>query len=108
VVALRIKADGTIGYKDKTDACEHDEFLAMLRVVERKLGELGDRILSGQIDISPYRLGQLSPCSRCEYSSVCRFDVAFNGYNFLSRMTRPEVLLKAMQQAREGDNVGQG
>ncbi|WP_428939794.1 PD-(D/E)XK nuclease family protein [Fontivita pretiosa] len=107
VLSLYINANGAIGHKDRTDGCEHAEFVALLRMVERKLAELGDRILSGQIDIAPYRLGRDSPCSGCEYSAVCRFDVAFNRYNFLSGMKRQEALAKAVQQAQEGGHGGQ-
>jgi ATP-dependent helicase/nuclease subunit B len=62
-----------------------------LKLVSAKLGELADGILSGKIDVTPYRLNDTSPCPRCEYKSVCRFDPAINRYNHLKPIGREEV-----------------
>lgn len=92
VLQLSLKQDGTIGNRNTSDACESEEFAAMLKVVERKLVELADEILAGRIDVAPYRIRQTSPCPHCEYRSVCRFDVGMNFYRTLPSMGREQVL----------------
>ena len=102
VVNLFVKNDGTMGRKSSTDGCESDEFSAMLQLVERKLTQLADRILAGEIKAWPYRIGQDNACLRCEYKSVCRFDVPPNEYHFLPAMKREDVLARAIEECRDG------
>jgi ATP-dependent helicase/nuclease subunit B len=99
VVNVYIKSDGTLGNRNNSDACERAEFSAMLKLAERKLTELADQIISGRIDPAPYRSGQLSPCAGCEYGSICRFELPLNRYRMLPRMTREQVLAKALEEA---------
>ncbi|GAI98376.1 unnamed protein product, partial [marine sediment metagenome] len=61
---------------------------------ERKMLQLVEEILSGGIDVRPYRLSGKSPCSYCEYNSVCRFDWQINDYNPLVSFGKTEVLEK--------------
>jgi len=51
-----------------------DEFL------KHKLGCICGDILRGKFDIEPYKKNNFSPCSYCEYSSICRFDPASDDY----------------------------
>jgi ATP-dependent helicase/nuclease subunit B len=99
VVQLFINKDGALGRKNYSDGCENAEFSALLRLVERKLGELTDRILGGDISVAPYRISQISPCPNCEYRSVCRFDVAVNSYRPLDSIKREDVLARAIEEA---------
>lgn len=92
VVAASINKDGSLGRRNTSDAADGEEFRAILRIVAHKMAELGDGILSGKIDIAPYRLNQTSPCPRCAYRGVCRFDPAINRYNHLTSLTREDVL----------------
>jgi len=92
VVQAYVKQDGSFGYRDNSDVAESEEFRAILRQVAGKLGELADGILSGRIEIAPYRLKETSPCPNCEYQSVCRFDPAINRYNHLSPIDREELM----------------
>jgi ATP-dependent helicase/nuclease subunit B len=93
------KKDGSIGHKNNSDVADSSEFASLLRFVHRKLGQLADEILAGSIDVRPYRLVQESPCARCEFRSLCRFDVVFNRYLPLESLGREEVLTRAAQEA---------
>jgi ATP-dependent helicase/nuclease subunit B len=102
VVQLYVKSDGTLGNRNNSDGCDSSEFSAMLDLVQRKLGELADRMLSGDITISPYRINQTSACMRCEYRCVCRFDVTVNRYHQLVPMKREDVLSRVMKERGDG------
>ncbi|HSU65594.1 MAG TPA: PD-(D/E)XK nuclease family protein [Tepidisphaeraceae bacterium] len=91
VVQAFIRQDGMLGRRNTSDVTESKEFREVLRLASAKLGDLADGILSGKIDIAPYRLNDSSPCSRCEYRSVCRFDPAINKYNYLKPISAEEV-----------------
>jgi ATP-dependent helicase/nuclease subunit B len=94
VVQAFIKQDGSLGRRNTSDVAESQEFRDLLKLVAAKLGELADGILSGRIDVAPYRLNDSSPCPRCEYRSLCRFDPAINKYNHLMPISREEVFAR--------------
>jgi ATP-dependent helicase/nuclease subunit B len=107
VVQAAIKQDGELGFKKSTDTAEADEFAALLRHVEKRIGELGDQIISGRIDVSPYRMGLVTPCPYCEYRPVCRFDVLTNRYHHLTVLGREAVLEKLTSGEDQGGCDGQ-
>ncbi len=86
--------DQQFGDYGKSAALRPDDFEKVLRFTEKKTVQLTEEILSGKIDVKPYRLSGKSPCSYCEYKSVCRFDWQINDYNFLESLGKPEVLEK--------------
>jgi len=89
--------DGQYGNYPKAGALRPGDFEAVLRFAERKIVELVQGILSGRIDVKPYRLRQKSPCSFCSYRSVCRFDWQINDYSLLEPVSKLQVLEKAGQ-----------
>jgi len=70
------------------------DFEKVLKFTERKILRLAEEILCGEISVRPYRLSGKSPCSYCEYNSVCRFDWQINDYNPLVSLGKTEVLEK--------------
>jgi ATP-dependent helicase/nuclease subunit B len=71
------------------------DFETTLDFAKRKTARLAEEILSGKIVVNPYRLGTQSPCSYCDYKSLCRFDWQINSYNPLEPLTKVAVLEKA-------------
>ncbi len=92
VVHCRINKDGSIGNINQSDAADAQAFRALLRYVERLIGELADELIDGIVDVQPYRMGQVTPCARCDFRSVCRFDPGINHYYHLDSMKRTTVL----------------
>jgi ATP-dependent helicase/nuclease subunit B len=87
--------DEQYGYYKNSDSLKPDDFEKTLTFTKNRIVRLAEEIISGKIDITPYRLNQKSPCSFCEYSSVCRFDWQINDYNVLESLGKFEVLEKA-------------
>ncbi|MBN2182349.1 MAG: exodeoxyribonuclease V subunit gamma [Sedimentisphaerales bacterium] len=87
--------DQQYGNYAKSASLKPDDFELVLKFAEDKIIRLAQEILSGKIDITPYRLGQNSPCGFCEYASVCRFDWQINDYHILDSPGKSEVLEKA-------------
>jgi ATP-dependent helicase/nuclease subunit B len=86
--------DGQYGNYSRSSALRPNDFEALLRFAESKALELAREILSGTIDVRPYRLKQKSPCSYCCYKPVCRFDWQINDYNLLESLGKLQVLGK--------------
>jgi ATP-dependent helicase/nuclease subunit B len=92
VVNCRVNKDGNVGDINRSDAADAEAFAALLRYVERRIGELADDLIGGGVDVMPYKMGDVTPCPRCDYRSVCRFDPAINHYLHLEPMKRSAVL----------------
>ena len=103
VVAARVNADGQFGDRNKSDVADPAEFAALLGYVRRRVGELADQILAGVVDIAPYRINRESPCPRCAYRGVCRFEPDINRYHFLTPLNREGVFRKLTEGTSEGE-----
>ena len=86
--------NGQYGDLGKSAALKPDDFEKVLKFTERKIVQLAEEIVSGKINVWPYRIGTESPCSYCKYKPVCRFDWQVNDYNFLEPLNKLQVLEK--------------
>jgi ATP-dependent helicase/nuclease subunit B len=87
------KEDGQpYGIYSKRGVLRPDDFENFLKFSQWKITELAEKLASGKIDISPYRLGQQSPCSYCEYKALCGFDWRINDYNHLAKTDKSKIL----------------
>ena len=80
------------GHANWSGALRPDVFEKVLRFTEKKIIQLAGQIVSGQIDVKPYRLSNVSPCNYCKYKAVCRFDWQINDYNFLDSLNKSQAL----------------
>jgi ATP-dependent helicase/nuclease subunit B len=89
-VSIR-KSDGGFGNRRASDVADKAEFEALLAHVRKKLGDLADAVLSGEVGIHPYRIGTDTPCPGCGYRAVCRFDPAVDHYRNFVPMGKEQV-----------------
>ena len=59
-----------------------EDFSNWLKYVEKKLTEIGNRIISGEIEASPYRIDDENACSYCDYRDICRFEMNVPGFEY--------------------------
>jgi ATP-dependent helicase/nuclease subunit B len=94
-----VTKDGSqYGYENASGALRPSDFQKVLKFTEKKIIQLSEEILSGGIEVKPYRLNQKSPCSYCKYKPVCRFDWQINEYNFLESLGKSGVLEKMARE----------
>jgi ATP-dependent helicase/nuclease subunit B len=86
------KENGQYGNYGKSGALKPEDFEKVFKITEGKIVELVGEILSGRIDVRPYRLGTATACSYCDYKAVCRFDWLINDRNLLEVVSKAEVL----------------
>lgn len=92
VIVLKLKNDGDPS-QQANDSATAAEFAALVAHVRRKLAELTDQILDGVIEIRPRRLGDSTPCTNCDFRSLCRFEFSTgNRYLDITPMKRKDVL----------------
>ena len=101
VVNAHVKQDGSFGYLKNSDVAETAQFTALRSHVRKVLLHLGQRILSGEIQLRPYKMNTESACARCTFKSVCRFDPTINGYTHVTAEARDQILNALAQEATD-------
>ena len=76
----------------RSGALKPGDFEGFMDLAKSHISQLAEGIVSGWVDIAPYRLGKESPCSFCDYQALCRFDWQINDYNMLSPMNKQQVI----------------
>ncbi len=96
-----IKKDGkTFGHYGRIDALEPADYSALLGFAKKKLKELAEQILDGDIEPRPYRINKDSPCKNCPFAAVCRFDWRTNSYNFMPKKNK-QLVIQSIEDAGE-------
>lgn len=94
---LDSKEQQPYSYYKTSDALRPEDFQATLDFAERKIRELVTRQIAGDIRAFPYRLGKQSPCERCDYRPVCKFDWQMNEYNIMQKLDKDQTLAQIRQ-----------
>jgi ATP-dependent helicase/nuclease subunit B len=72
VVPANIKKDGDLGANSSVATKEQFETLRIH--VKENLINTCQEMLSGDIEIKPYKKKDFTPCSYCKYGAICQFD----------------------------------
>ena len=67
---------------DKSTILSREDFKNLMRFAEERITEDAVKILSGNIEIKPFRDGDRSKCDYCAYHGICRFDPRIRGNEF--------------------------
>lgn len=94
---IQLKTDGSFSQKG-CDAVPVQQFEQIIDFVRDKIGELADQIIAGYIKVEPYLIHSESPCSRCDFARVCRFDRQINRYKVLPELGQIEALEQIVQR----------
>ncbi len=95
IIPVSLKADGSLTKSSK--ALNEDEYKLVLKKVDSIAAELSNEILSGNININPYKKDLVkTPCSYCTYRTVCQFDSSIDGnkYRYIKKANKEEIISK--------------
>ncbi|MBP3038679.1 helicase-exonuclease AddAB subunit AddB [Bacillaceae bacterium Marseille-Q3522] len=92
IISAGLKKDGNLSKRSKV--ANRSDFEKMRKYVHHLYEQAGNEILNGNVQISPYKLKDRTPCTYCSFKSVCQFDesVTDNHYRFLPDFTKEEAL----------------
>lgn len=84
----------------KSQMAGREEFRILSNFVNRKISNIGRQILAGDIEASPYQLGDKTGCDYCPYHGVCGFDPAMPGqeYRKLEQIKEQDEILNRMSK----------
>ena len=77
-----------------------EEFKDLQDYMYKVIKQISNEILSGKIDLKPFYKNKKTPCSYCDYKSICNFNngACQNKYNFIDEKSKKEILEKIKQK----------
>jgi ATP-dependent helicase/nuclease subunit B len=98
IVSAAINKTG--GFNSMSSVASQEEFNVLKEYVRYTFQEIGRSITDGKINITPYKLGNHTPCTMCDFKSVCQFDQSLeeNDYKQLKPMGRKTALEKIREE----------
>lgn len=101
VIPVGRKKDGSLKAASKTVSPE--QFRILSRFARRKLTQLGERMLGGEVAPNPYEADGRTPCEYCDYADVCGFDrkIPGNCPHRLEPLGKEEVWVRMEQELKE-------
>ena len=78
VIQVEYKKDGTLGSRSRVMTTEQMEVLQLF--ASKKIAELGNEIVDGNIAISPTTYKNRESCTFCKFKDICVFDPALPGF----------------------------
>lgn len=101
VIPVELNASGEINYKNSKTVTK-DEFESLQKYTIKLIKQISKEILEGQINIKPYYIinEKKTPCSYCEYKTICRFNPKFkeNNYFYVGKKPNQEILDEIMER----------
>ena len=77
VIPVSINKNGS--YSSKSKVISEEKFAILSDYVNEKIGEIGQRIMAGEVAVNPYTLGDKNSCTYCDYNGICGFDTRIKG-----------------------------
>ncbi|MBM4764194.1 helicase-exonuclease AddAB subunit AddB [Bacillus sp. B15-48] len=102
IISAGFKKDGQLTKASKV--ATREDFEQLRRFVRNKYVETGNGIVSGIVDIDPFKLKDRLPCTFCSFKSVCQFDKTLESNEFRKLVPKSnEEILEAIK--KEGENL---
>ena len=95
LVPAAITSSGTVNEK-WTSGVSKEDFKVLQDYIYKTIKDISKEIFSGKIDLKPYYKKGKTPCSYCEYKSICGFNpkIADNKYNYIPEKSKDEIIEK--------------
>ncbi len=92
VIPANLTKDGGIG--KNTNGVSYEEFDVLRNYVKSTVKNLCREMVSGNINIDPYKNKNGTSCDFCSYSAICQFDTTMkeNKYRILNNKDNDEVI----------------
>lgn len=88
VIPAAFKTDGD--FKANSDVVTEDEFTLLRKYVNKKMVELCEDMLSGDIKIEPTKHSNRTHCEYCDFSAICQFDSSIKDNKYKIIMKKPQ------------------
>jgi len=98
IIPVTLKKDGQL--KESTSIATKEEFDILRNHVKKKLKEILENMINGDISIAPRKQKERTSCDYCKYSTVCQFDTTFydNGYKKEENLRESEIWARLKEE----------
>ena len=102
LVPAAITTSGAVNEK-WTNGVDKEEFKILQDYINYIIKQIAKEILSGKIDLKPYNKNGKTPCSYCEYKTVCGFNARQNNntYNYIDKKSKDDIIRKMKEGLRD-------
>ncbi|RDY23408.1 helicase-exonuclease AddAB subunit AddB [Romboutsia maritimum] len=92
IIPANLTKDGGIG--KNTSGVSYDEFEVIRKYVKSTIKDLCEDMVSGNINIEPFKNKNVTSCDYCSYSSICQFDTTLkdNKYKILNSKSNEQII----------------
>jgi ATP-dependent helicase/nuclease subunit B len=101
IISAGFKKDGSMTKASKV--ASREDFDQLRHFVRQKYMETGNEIVSGVVDIAPFKLKDRLPCTFCSFKSVCQFDRSIETNEF--RKLVPKSKEDILEAIRKEENL---
>ena len=95
IIPVSLNDSGEINYKN-SKTVTREEFENLQKYTIKIIKQISKEIFDGEINLKPYYMvnGKKTPCSYCEYKSICQFNPRMKGNNYfyVGNKPRQEIL----------------
>ncbi len=103
-LCVKLKDGREIDWHNKDNVKAEKEFEALAAHTMEKLRAAGEKVLSGDVDITPFKLNSENACTYCPYGDVCGFDLKLRQFKY-RELDNTIQFMKEMER-KEGNGNG--
>ena len=105
VIPAAFKTDGD--FKANSDVVTEDEFTLLRKYVNKKMIELCEDMLSGDIKIEPTKHSNRTHCEYCDFSAICQFDTSIkdNKYKIIMKKSESDIWNNIKKEINNSNEV---
>ncbi|HHV65163.1 MAG TPA: helicase-exonuclease AddAB subunit AddB [Peptococcaceae bacterium] len=107
IIPASLTKQGQIGKSSSVASLAH--FKVLRKYLRKLLKGLGEEIMRGKVEISPYKKKSMTSCRYCNFTSICQFDPSLkeNTYRLLPERKDEEVWKLITEEQISIDKGGQ-
>ncbi len=82
----------------------NQHFEALMKLIRLNIHKVLEKMVAGEVKVSPYRCGKETACQRCDYKGLCQFDLSLkdNAYHNIHRLDREAIIEKLEEVMSSG------
>jgi len=105
VIPAAFKTDGE--FKANSDVVTEDEFNLLREYVNKKMVELCEDMLSGDIKILPTKHSNRTHCDYCDFSAICQFDTSIkdNKYKIIMKKSQSDIWNNIKDETNKSNEI---
>ena len=108
VIPVGYNKNGSLAWYSRV--AEKEDFEVIQRYTDRKIRQIGRRMLAGETAVSPCLTEKRDSCAYCPYHGICGFDERIPGFSYrrLSKLSQEEIMKLMREELSAGDGGSDG